>query len=155
VAQHGIWNTQLGLEAAGLDAPGEVYWNLTPPRLYEHAIARGEAELTAGGALKADTGAHTGRSPKDKFIVRDATTQDVVWWEGNGALSPQAFNRLHADMLAHARGMDLFVQDLHGGANPRYRLPTRVITEKAWHSLFIRTCCCARNGRTARLRLRR
>ena len=139
MAQHGIWNTQLGLEAAGLDAPGEVYWNLMPPRLYEHAIARGEAELTAGGALKADTGAHTGRSPKDKFIVRDATTQDVVWWEGNGALSPQAFDRLHADMLAHARGMDLFVQDLHGGANPRYRLPTRVITEKAWHSLFIRT----------------
>ncbi len=138
--QHrGIRNANLGLEAAGLKDLGTVYWNLTAPALYEQAIQRGEAQLVAGGALKADTGKHTGRSPLDKFIVRDETTEDVLWWDGNGAMSREAFATLHADFLQHTRGLDLFVQDLHGGADPRYQLPTRVITEKAWHSLFIRT----------------
>jgi phosphoenolpyruvate carboxykinase (ATP) len=139
VAQHGHWNVDVGLNTAGLTDLGEVYWNFTAPALYEHAIARGEAQLVAGGALRADTGQHTGRSPKDKFIVRDKTTEDSVWWEGNGAMTPEAFDVLHADFLEHAKGQDLFVQDLHGGADPRYQLPTRVITQKAWHSLFIRT----------------
>jgi phosphoenolpyruvate carboxykinase (ATP) len=139
VAQHGLWNADVELNTAGLSDLGDVYWNFTAPALYEQAIARGEAQLVAGGALRADTGKHTGRSPKDKFIVRDATTEATVWWDGNGAMSPEAFDTLHADFLEHANGMDLFVQDLHGGADPRYQLPTRVITEKAWHSLFIRT----------------
>ncbi len=139
MAQHGIWNAQAGLDTAGLTELKDVYWNLTAPTLYEHAIGRKEAQLVAGGALKADTGKHTGRSPKDKFIVRDVTTENAVWWDGNSAMTPEAFDALHADFLEHAKGLDLFVQDLHGGADPRYRLPTRVITEKAWHSLFIRT----------------
>jgi phosphoenolpyruvate carboxykinase (ATP) len=75
VAQHGLWNADVELDTAGLSDLGEVYWNFTAPALYEHAIARGEAQLVAGGALLADTGKHTGRSPKDKFIVRDATTK--------------------------------------------------------------------------------
>ena len=139
MAQHGIWNADHGLEAAGLGHAGTVYWNLTAPSLYRHALCRDEATLTARGALKADTGRHTGRSPKDKFIVRDDTTADTVWWDGNKPMDADAFARLHADFLDHARDMDLFVQDLHGGADPRHRLPVRVITEKAWHSLFIRT----------------
>jgi phosphoenolpyruvate carboxykinase (ATP) len=139
VAQHGLWNADVDLNTAGLSDLGDVYWNVTAPALYEQAIGRGEAQIVAGGALRADTGKHTGRSPKDKFIVRDATTEDTVWWDGNGAMTPDAFDTLHADFLEHAKGRDLFVQDLHGGADPRYQLPTRVITEKAWHSLFIRT----------------
>ena len=82
MAQHGIWNADHGLEAAGLGHAGTVYWNLTAPSLYRHALCRDEATLTARGALKADTGRHTGRSPKDKFIVRDDTTADTVWWDG-------------------------------------------------------------------------
>ncbi|MEM1286282.1 MAG: phosphoenolpyruvate carboxykinase [Pseudomonadota bacterium] len=139
MAQHGIWNTKKGLETAGLTDLGTVWWNLTPAHLYQEAVYRKEAVLTAHGALKADTGKHTGRSPKDKFIVRDATTYDTIWWDGNKPMEPDAFNRLYADFLEHAKGMDLFVQDLQGGADPRYQLPVRVITEKAWHSLFIRT----------------
>lgn len=139
MAQHGLWNTDAQLGTTGLSDLGEVYWNFTAPALYEYAIARGEAVIAAGGALRADTGTHTGRSPLDKFIVRDATTEDTVWWGGNGAMTPEAFDILHADFLEHAKGQDLFVQDLHGGADPCYQLPTRVITQKAWHSLFIRT----------------
>ena len=81
-----------------------IEWNLAEPALYEHAIANGEARLSAGGALVATTGEHTGRSPKDKFIVRDATTADTIWWDGNGAMEPEAFDRLQADMQAHAGG---------------------------------------------------
>jgi phosphoenolpyruvate carboxykinase (ATP) len=140
---HGIWNHDLELGAVtsspGISEPGDVYYNLQPAQLYEHAITRGEAVLTAHGALKADTGHHTGRSPLDKYIVRDALSEDSVWWGGNQAMEPDAFARLHADFLEHAKGQDLFVQDLYGGADPQYRLPTRVITQKAWHSLFIRT----------------
>lgn len=139
MAHHGHWNANAGLDKAGLSDLGEVYFNLTAPSLYEHAIAREEAVIAHGGALRVDTGKHTGRSPNDKLIVRDATTQDTVWWDGNGAMEPADFDVLHADFLAHAKGKDLFVQDLWGGADPRYRLPTRIVTEKAWHSLFIRT----------------
>ena len=138
MAQHGIRNMDAGLETIGLTDLGDVHFNLTPAILVEHAVARGEARLAADGPLVADTGRHTGRSPLDKFVVRDALTEDTVWWGGNQAMAPEAFERLHADFLAHARGRDLYVQDLAGGADPAHRLPTRVITEKAWHSLFIR-----------------
>ncbi|HBF29001.1 phosphoenolpyruvate carboxykinase (ATP), partial [Rhizobium sp.] len=106
--------------------------------LYEHAIRNGEAVLTADGALLAETGQHTGRSPKDKFIVRDANTDGVIWWDNNKPLSKEHFDILHQDMLAHVEGKELFVQDLIGGADAANALPTRVVTELAWHSLFIR-----------------
>ena len=98
----------------------------------------GEGALVQGGPICAETGAHTGRSPKDKHTVVDALTESTVWWEGNRKLSQENFQRLYDDFIAHARGKKLFAQDLYGGADPKYRINTRVYTEYAWHSLFIR-----------------
>ena len=131
-------NGAYGADKFGLEGLEAVHWNVTAPRLYEHAIAAGEAKLAYGGALVADTGVHTGRSPKDKFIVKDAMTERTVWWDNNGSITPQQFHQLHRDFLAHAKGKELFAQDLYAGADPRHRLKTRVFTEYAWHSLFIR-----------------
>ncbi|MBD8556794.1 phosphoenolpyruvate carboxykinase [Rhizobium sp. CFBP 8762] len=115
-----------------------VLSNLSEAALYEAAIRNGEAQLTAQGALRALTGQHTGRSAKDKCIVSDATTESQIWWDNNKAMTPEHFAVLHADMLAHCAGKTLYVQDLIGGADPENALPTRVVTELAWHSLFIR-----------------
>lgn len=134
----GDHNKAHGAEKSGLTKLARVYWNLEAPGLYEQALQRKEARVVAGGALLADTGSHTGRSPKDKFTVRDATTEDNVWWDNNNAMQPAHFDALHADMLAHAEGKELFAQDLYGGADARHRVKARVFTEKAWHSLFIR-----------------
>src|SRR6202023_3871528 len=82
---------------------------------------------------------HTGRSPKDKHTVVDATTENTVWWDGNRKQSKEQFDNLLADFIAHAKGRTLFAQDLYGGADPPYRIKARVFTELAWHSLFIRT----------------
>ncbi len=98
----------------------------------------GEASLVQGGALCAETGVHTGRSPKDKHIVVDDLTENTVWWDGNRKLSQANFQLLHADFIAHARGKKLYAQDLYAAADPKYRIKTRVFTELAWHSLFIR-----------------
>ncbi|ANT49337.1 phosphoenolpyruvate carboxykinase [Mesorhizobium amorphae] len=121
-----------------LETTGMVRYNFGAAALYEEAIGRGEARLTAHGALVAETGQHTGRSPKDKFVVRDATTAPHVWWDNNKAISPAEFDTLLADFRTHAADKDLYVQDLVGGADAELKLPTRVITEFAWHSLFIR-----------------
>ena len=107
-------------------------------QLYEHAIRNGEATVVAGGALCAETGHHTGRSPKDKHTVVDALTADTVWWDGNRKITQAQFVLLYNDFLAHAKGKTLFAQDLYGGADPKYRIKARVYTELAWHSLFIR-----------------
>ncbi len=115
-----------------------VHWNLTEAPLYEHAIRNGEATIVAGGALCAETGHHTGRSPKDKHTVVDALTENTLWWDGNRKQSKEHFDNLLADFLAHANGKTLFAQDLYGGADPKYRIKARVFTEYAWHSLFIR-----------------
>src|SRR6266571_1060442 len=138
VQESGMRNGAYGADKFGLEGLEAVHWNVTAPRLYEHAIAAGEAKLAYGGALVADTGVHTGRSPKDKFIVKDAMTEHIVWWDNNGSITPQQFHQLHQDFLAHAEGKVLFAQDLYAGADPRHRLKTRVFTEYAWHSLFIR-----------------
>ncbi len=122
----------------GIKTTGRVHHNPVPAVLYEEAIRRGEAELSAHGALAATTGQYTGRSPGDKFVVRDEATDGSVWWGGNQPMSPDRFAALHAEFLEHASGRDLFVQDLIGGADPAESLPVRVITEHAWHSLFIR-----------------
>jgi phosphoenolpyruvate carboxykinase (ATP) len=134
----GRCNPAFSPNSFGFDSPARMLMNLEAPALYEEAILRREAAITAGGALLAETGAHTGRSPKDKFIVRDASTEDQIWWENNGAISPAHFATLLADFKAHAKGKDLFVQDLYGGADPDLRVKVRVFTEFAWHSLFIR-----------------
>ncbi|MCY0092843.1 phosphoenolpyruvate carboxykinase [Hoeflea ulvae] len=123
---------------SGLTTTGLVRYNTGEAELVEIAVARGEATLTAHGALRALTGQHTGRSAKDKFVVRDATTENQIWWDNNKPMSPDAFDRLHADMLAHVTDKELFVQDLVGGADEDYALNSRIITEYAWHALFIR-----------------
>ncbi len=134
----GVFNPEFPVESFGFRNLGNVYYNLTAPALYEESLRRNEAALAAGGALVAKTGVHTGRSAKDKFIVRDETTESNVWWDNNGAIGPEHFDALLADFLAHAEGKDLFVQDLYGGADPAHRVKARVVTEYAWHSLFIR-----------------
>ena len=116
-----------------------MHWNLGAPQLYQYSLAAGEAVLSADGALCADTGEFTGRSPKDKFTVRDATTDKNMWWAGNQSITADQFDALYADFLKHAEGMTLFAQDLYGGADPSFQIKTRVFTELAWHSLFIRT----------------
>ena len=109
-----------------------------PPRSTSTPSQAREATIVAGGALCAETGVHTGRSPKDKHTVVDALTENTVWWDGNRKLSQANFQLLYDDFIAHARGKKLFAQDLYGGADPKYRIKTRVFTELAWHSLFIR-----------------
>lgn len=135
--QSGYKISKIGLDKQGLSGLKGAYWNLRPARLYEHAIAHEGAEMTAHGALRVKTGQHTGRSAKDKFIVRDESTENTVWWDNNKAITSEQFDALHADMLAHLNGKHVYVQDLFGGADRVHRLPTRVITELAWHSLFI------------------
>ena len=138
MSEIGIRNPSCGIDAAGLITTGKVHYNASEADLCEEAIRRGEARLTAHGALVAETGQHTGRSPKDKFVVRDAATDPHIWWDNNKAMSPEQFETLLADFQAHAKTCDLFVQDLVGGADEANRLPVRVVTEFAWHSLFIR-----------------
>jgi len=126
------------LAKIGLRWANCISWNAGVAELYQQAVERGEARVAEGGALSVMTGAHTGRSPKDKFIVRNAASADSVWWENVASLSQAQFDQIRADMLAHARLKSLFVQDLHAGADPAHRLETRVITEFAWQALFIR-----------------
>jgi len=134
----GMFNAACPAEQFGFEGVATFNYNLAAPQLYEEALRRGEAELAKGGAIVAETGIHTGRSPKDKFVVRDAASENEVWWDNNGAMEPDAFARLLADFKTHVRGKDLFVQDLYGGADPAHRVRVRVVTEYAWHSLFIR-----------------
>jgi len=131
---------RLGLEAQGMRHLGPLHWNLAPPLLYEHAVRRREGELGAGGAFVVRTGVHTGRSPKDKYIVEEPGTKDTVWWGPiNQPIDPERFRSLHHRMLAYMQGRELFVQDLYAGADPAYRLPVRVVSDHAWYALFARS----------------
>ncbi len=133
---------RIDLAAQGIPASlASVHYNLGTAPLIEHAIARGEGLLAEYGALVVETGRHTGRSAADKFTVCDSTTRDEVWWgQVNKPMSPEHFAALRHDFMAHLETRDtLWVQDLFGGSQPEYRAPVRVITELAWHSLFIRT----------------
>ena len=122
-----------------LASGSRVHKNLPAARLMEAAIKRGEARLAGNGALVAHTGARTGRSPKDKYTVDDAITHSVVdWGKINQPISPEKFGALLERVTAHLNGRDLFVQDLYCGADPDFRLPIRVVSEYAWHSLFVR-----------------
>lgn len=118
--------------------PGTIHRNTSTEELLEQAVARGEGRRTDGGALAVETGAHTGRAAKDKFIVCDATTEHNVWWDNNQKMRPEHFEALLADFLAHADGRELFVQELFAGADENHRLPARIYLEYAWHALFIR-----------------
>jgi phosphoenolpyruvate carboxykinase (ATP) len=131
-------NPRQRLEDQGIAGVGQVHYNLIEPALVEAAVARGEGRLGLGGAFLCATGQFTGRSPKDKFVVRTPSVEQTIWWENNAPMAPDAWNRLEADMLAHVRGREMFVQDLYAGADPAHRLDVRVVTELAWHGLFIR-----------------
>jgi phosphoenolpyruvate carboxykinase (ATP) len=132
-------HSEKGLEAHGIKNTNTVWWNLSTPALYEHALQRHEGLLSHLGPLVTRTGQHTGRSPNDKYIVREPGSQDKVWWgKVNQPMSAKRFAVLRARLTAYLQGKDLYVQDCYIGADPDYRLPIRVITEKAWHSLFAR-----------------
>jgi len=121
-----------------IENPGTHHKNTAADELIEQSLQRGEGKLTDTGALAVETGAHTGRAARDKFIVRDAATEDTVWWDNNQAMSPENFEVLLEDFLTHADGRELFEQELFAGADENHRLPTRVFLEYAWHALFIR-----------------
>ena len=129
---------KIGIEKSGLKNLACAHWNYGEAKLYEEAVRRGEGMVAANGPLVVSTGQHTGRSAKDKFVLRDAATQNNIWWDNNQAISQEQFDLLLDDFLAHAEGRELFVQDLFGGADPAHRLATRVFCEYAWHALFIR-----------------
>ncbi|CCB63802.1 phosphoenolpyruvate carboxykinase [Hyphomicrobium sp. MC1] len=116
----------------------KVRRNLREAELMEFIIRRGEGRLAASGAVGVETGQHTGRSAEDKYIVRDDQTDDAIWWDNAKEMSEEQFDRLLADFVGFARHKELFVQDLYAGADAEHRLNTRVVTEHAWQSLFIR-----------------
>jgi phosphoenolpyruvate carboxykinase (ATP) len=133
------YRSQYGLENHGFQNLEREYWNLTTPALYEQAIRHREGVLAHRGPLVVRTGDHTGRSPNDKFIVREPSSEDDIWWGTiNKPCSEQNFDDLLRRMLAYFENRDVFVQDCYVGADPNYRLPIRIITENAWHSLFAR-----------------
>ncbi|MDE0588413.1 phosphoenolpyruvate carboxykinase [Halocynthiibacter sp. C4] len=135
---HGCVNPSFTLESQGISDLGNIYYNFLEPALVEASLKRGEGTLGQGGTLLVSTGKHTGRSPKDKFVVRTPSVDENIWWDNNGAMEPEKFDILYADILEHMKGGDYFVQDLFGGADASQRLDVRVVTELAWHGLFIR-----------------
>ena len=151
--QHGLKNLQV------------AYWNLGEAQLYEQALQRHEGMLAGGGPFVVRTGQFTGRSPKDKYIVRDETTDSTVQWGSvNQQMTSEQFDGLHQRMMKFWEGQDAFVQDCHAGADAAFRMPIRVITQRAWHSLFARQLfirpdsgerrCGSRSGIHAVLRAR-
>jgi len=128
-----------GLEHSGLINLGQVYWNLPTEALYEEVVFRGEGKVVHLGPLVVNTGKHTGRSASDKFIVREPTSEAHIWWgQYNRPFSPDKFDELFSRVQGFLQGRDVFVQDCFTGADPDYRMPVRIITEYAWHSLFAR-----------------
>jgi phosphoenolpyruvate carboxykinase (ATP) len=127
------------LEEYGLVNLGNINWNLSPAVLTEHALARQEGKIAANGALAATTGIHTGRSPKDKFIVSNEETASKIWWgENNHPMSSETFEIIRRSLADYLQGRDVYVLDAAASADPRYRMPIQVITELAWHNLFAR-----------------
>jgi phosphoenolpyruvate carboxykinase (ATP) len=128
------------LGSQGIETGAELHWNLTAAPLIEHAVRRGEGLLAKDGPLVVATGKHTGRSANDKFIVRDAETENTIWWDSTKGMTPDHFQALKADFLAALKTRPtLFVQDLFGGSQSEHRVRVRVINELAWHNAFIRT----------------
>jgi phosphoenolpyruvate carboxykinase (ATP) len=126
-----------GLDNHGLTNLNQVYWNLPLESLYEEAVFRNEGRITRGGPFVVSTGFHTARAANDKFVVREPGSEGHVWWgEYNRPYNPEKFNELLSRLQGFVQGRDLFVQDCFAGADPEYRLPVRIITEHAWHSMF-------------------
>jgi phosphoenolpyruvate carboxykinase (ATP) len=130
---------RLSLEDQGLGAVGTRHWNAAPAVLAEQALSRGEGKLSDQGALAFETGKYTGRSPKDRFIVREPSCEEEIdWGEVNQPFDPDRFNALYDRVVEHLRGREVWVQDAFGGTDPALRLPIRVVCERAYHALFAR-----------------
>ncbi len=128
-----------GLDYHGIETVNRAYWNLPPEGLYEEALKRNEGRLAHNGPLVVSTGQHTGRSPNDKFIVKEPSSEEKIWWGPvNRPIEEAQFDGLHQRMLAYLQDKDVFILDCYAGADPAYRLPARIITERAWHNLFAR-----------------
>jgi phosphoenolpyruvate carboxykinase (ATP) len=139
IANAGVGPSRFGLENHGIRHINIAYWNLGTAQLLEHAIQRREGTLASGGSLVVRTGQFTGRSPKDKFVVRDEITDSTVQWGAvNQPMSEAHFDRLYGKMMAFWQGRDVFVQDCFVGADPAFGVPLRVVTQYAWHNLFAR-----------------
>ena len=127
-----------GLDNLGLTNFRQVYWNLPMEALYEEIIFRGEAKITQQGPLVASIGKHTGRSAGDKLFVREPESDPHVWWgQYNRPIAADKFAEIHSRVQGFFQGRDVFVQDCYVGADPEFRMPIRVITELAWHSMFV------------------
>ena len=133
----GVFNPSNPLETQGI-TPKTAHYNLTEAALMQASLTAGESTLSKHGALLVNTGQYTGRSPQDKFIVREAATEPHIWWENNAPMTRADFETLRADFFTHIKKGEYYVQDLFGGADPAHRLNVRVVNELAWHSLFIR-----------------
>jgi phosphoenolpyruvate carboxykinase (ATP) len=134
-----VLRSDYGIENQGLTNLHQVYWNLPRAALYEEIIFRAEGRISRTGAIAVETGKETARSPNDKFIVRESSTEKNVWWgEHNRPLSPDKFSELFNRVQGFVQGKDLFVQDCYVGADTEHRIPIRIITQLAWHSLFAR-----------------
>lgn len=137
-----------GLSNHGLEHLDKVFWNIPSSALYEEAVFRGEGKMVEGGPFLVNTGKWTARAANDKYFVREPSTEEQIdWGEYNRPMSPDKFNGVLARLQAFFQGEELFVQDVYAGADPRYRVPFRIITDKAWQSLFVRNMFHTINNR--------
>jgi phosphoenolpyruvate carboxykinase (ATP) len=128
-----------GLEQHGIMQAGKAHWNFAPAQLVEEIVRRGEGTLTSTGAINALTGKRSGRSPKDKFIVDEPASHGKIWWgKVNQPIAEDDYLHLRQAVLSYLQGRELFVMDGFAGADSRYTVPIRIVTELAWHSLFAR-----------------
>ena len=129
---------KFGLESVGLTNTGRQWWNLSPSSLVEHTIKKGQGELADNGALLVRTGKYTGRSPKDKHVVRDINTESTIWWgDVNHPISPENYERILSKMQSYLQGRELYIRDVFCGADPQYRLNVRVVNTMPWANMFV------------------
>lgn len=141
-------SSDFGLDNHGLLYLDNVYWNLPEASLYEEIVFRNEGKIVEGGPIAVKTGKHTARAAADKFIVKEESTEDKIWWGVyNRPFSSEKFNAMIGRLQAYAQGEEFFIQDCYAGADPEYKMPIRIITEKAWHSLFARNMFITTNNR--------
>lgn len=130
---------KVGLETHGLKNLKQIHWNLSTPQLYEHIINNKEGHVSHLGPICVTTGEHTGRAPKDKFIVKEPSSQENIWWgKVNRPFTVEQFEALYSRVLSYLQGKEVYVQDCYAGSDPKHQTHIRVITEQAWHSMFAR-----------------